>query len=210
MLRRNPVAVVVMIDFVVVFGLMLRVGWEAAMETRRGDAATVGSAEWSNAAFQKGGCRGKGCRGGSIGGGGGSSGGGSNRDPSDIARENGLPDPDEIDTSILGIDGPDPNNGNDGNPNDSGNPNRNDSSNSNRNDGNDSTSNPNLGINCSTGVNNIPVVPFSSGDGDGDGIACEDDTLLSAGGPTTGPVPMMPNSNCPREFSKTRVGACYP
>jgi hypothetical protein len=53
------------------------------------------------------------------------------------------------------------------------------------------------------------VVPYSSGDGDGDGIACEDDGLLDAGGPTTGPVPMMPNGSCPREFPTMRDGSCY-
>ncbi len=40
-------------------------------------------------------------------------------------------------------------------------------------DGNDSAFNPDSGIDCSTSVRNTPVVPFGSGDADGDGIACE-------------------------------------
>jgi hypothetical protein len=32
---------------------------------------------------------------------------------------------------------------------------------------------PSLGADCSTGVKDVPVVPGSKGDGDGDGIACE-------------------------------------
>ena|SRR5215208_4958855 len=32
---------------------------------------------------------------------------------------------------------------------------------------------PSSGADCSTGVSNVPVVPGSKGDGDGDGIACE-------------------------------------
>ena len=42
MLRRNPVAVVVIIVFVAMFGLMLRVGWEAV------DIEYVPAAEWKN------------------------------------------------------------------------------------------------------------------------------------------------------------------
>jgi hypothetical protein len=34
-------------------------------------------------------------------------------------------------------------------------------------------------------------------------------TLMNAGGPTTGPVPMMPNGSCPRELPVKRDGACY-
>lgn len=197
MLRRNSIAVVAMMVFTVIFGLMLRVSWEAV------DTKNVPSVEWKNATH--GGCHGKGCKGGrySRGGGGSSGGGSSNRDPSDIARENGLPDPDEIATSIPGINGPDANDGKYGNPNDRGDPNPN------RNDGNDSISSPNMGVNCSTGVRNVPVVPFSSGDGDGDGIACEDDSLLSAGGPVAGPVPIMPDGSCPRELPIKHNGACY-
>jgi hypothetical protein len=35
-------------------------------------------------------------------------------------------------------------------------------------------------------------------------------TLLDAGGPTSGPVPLMPEGGCPREFPTMRAGACYP
>ena len=34
--------------------------------------------------------------------------------------------------------------------------------------------------------------------------------LLEAGGPTSGPVPLMPDGGCPREFPTMRNGACYP
>ena len=33
--------------------------------------------------------------------------------------------------------------------------------------------------------------------------------LLDAGGPTSGPLPLMRNGGCPREFPKKRDGACY-
>ena len=33
--------------------------------------------------------------------------------------------------------------------------------------------------------------------------------LLEAGGPTSGPVPLMPDGGCPREFPIMRDGACY-
>src|SRR5919202_1305817 len=37
-----------------------------------------------------------------------------------------------------------------------------------------------------------------------------DGALMNAGGPTTGgPVPLMPNGSCPREFPTLREGACY-
>jgi hypothetical protein len=35
-------------------------------------------------------------------------------------------------------------------------------------------------------------------------------SLLEAGGPTSGPVPLMPDGGCPREFPKMRDGLCYP
>ena len=35
-------------------------------------------------------------------------------------------------------------------------------------------------------------------------------SLLEAGGPTSGPVPLMPDGSCPREFPTMRDGACYP
>ena len=34
--------------------------------------------------------------------------------------------------------------------------------------------------------------------------------LLDAGGPTSGPLPLMPDNGCPREFPTKRDGACYP
>ena len=34
--------------------------------------------------------------------------------------------------------------------------------------------------------------------------------LLEAGGPTSGPLPLMPNGGCPREFPTKRDEACYP
>jgi hypothetical protein len=35
-------------------------------------------------------------------------------------------------------------------------------------------------------------------------------SLLRAGGPTDGPVPLMPDGGCPREFPDMRDAACYP
>ena len=35
-------------------------------------------------------------------------------------------------------------------------------------------------------------------------------SLLEAGGPTSGPLPLMPDGGCPREFPTMRDGACYP
>jgi hypothetical protein len=35
-------------------------------------------------------------------------------------------------------------------------------------------------------------------------------TLLEAGGPSSGPLPLMPDGGCPREFPVMRDGACYP
>jgi hypothetical protein len=37
-----------------------------------------------------------------------------------------------------------------------------------------------------------------------------DGNLLEAGGPTSGPLPLMPDGGCPREFPTMRNGACYP
>jgi hypothetical protein len=34
--------------------------------------------------------------------------------------------------------------------------------------------------------------------------------LLEAGGPTSGPLPLMPDGGCPREFPIMRDGACFP
>jgi hypothetical protein len=36
------------------------------------------------------------------------------------------------------------------------------------------------------------------------------DDLLDGGGPTSGPLPLMPDGGCPREFPTKRDGACYP
>src|SRR5215213_2573201 len=35
-------------------------------------------------------------------------------------------------------------------------------------------------------------------------------SLLEAGGPSSGPVPLMPGGGCHREFPTMRYGACYP
>ena len=37
----------------------------------------------------------------------------------------------------------------------------------------------------------------------------DSDTLLEAGGATSGPVPLMPNGSCPTEFPSMRDGGCY-
>ena len=34
-------------------------------------------------------------------------------------------------------------------------------------------------------------------------------TLMKAGGPSEGPVPLMPDGGCPKEFSAQRGGACF-
>jgi hypothetical protein len=34
--------------------------------------------------------------------------------------------------------------------------------------------------------------------------------LMEAGGPTVGPVPLMPGGGCPQEYPVRRHGACYP
>ena len=36
------------------------------------------------------------------------------------------------------------------------------------------------------------------------------DDLLESGGPSSGPLPLMPDGGCPREFPTMRDGACYP
>lgn len=35
-------------------------------------------------------------------------------------------------------------------------------------------------------------------------------TLMNAGGPTSGPMPLMPDGSCPGEFPTMKDGACYP
>src|SRR3712207_5474877 len=37
----------------------------------------------------------------------------------------------------------------------------------------------------------------------------DSDTLLEAGGATSGPLPLMANGSCPTEFPSMRNGACY-
>jgi hypothetical protein len=37
-----------------------------------------------------------------------------------------------------------------------------------------------------------------------------DDGLLDSGGPTNGPVPLMPDGNCPAEYPTKTNGLCYP
>jgi len=198
-LQRNPIIVMAMIVFVVVLGLILHVSWEAVNINTRSDAIMAPSTQWSEVAIRRGGCRGIGCRGGSSFRGGSRSRSGGSSSGNVSGRGNGI-----LDSNSNGS------NSNNNNGSNSNNRNRDDSDRDrNRNDGNDSTSNPSLGVDCSTGVRNVPVVPFSRGDGDGDGIACEDDSLLSAGGPNAGPVPVMPNGSCPRELPVKRDGACY-
>lgn len=46
-----------------------------------------------------------------------------------------------------------------------------------------------------------PTPPPSSSPGDG--------TLMNAGGPATGPIPLMPGGECPVEFPVQSDGACY-
>ena len=52
------------------------------------------------------------------------------------------------------------------------------------------------------------------------GVACDEGNffdgprnqggdLLEAGGPTAGPVPLMPDGGCPEEYPVERAGACY-
>ena len=172
---------------VVAAALALRLGWEVAVREYQAKTVVVAQDEWTSAAFALPRIGGGGRGGGILRGGGGGS---VNIDIPNVNSPNvNVPD---VDIS---------NNRNDNYPN---------SNDSNRNDGNDSTSVPNLGgANCSTGVRNVPVMPFSSGDGDGDGIACEEDTLFLSGGSTAGPVPVMPNGSCPREFPDKRDGVCY-
>jgi hypothetical protein len=57
-------------------------------------------------------------------------------------------------------------------------------------------------------------------DSDVNGIACDEGDffneqsssgdLLEAGGPTSGPVPLMPGGGCPEEYPIEENGACYP
>ena len=57
-------------------------------------------------------------------------------------------------------------------------------------------------------------------DSDINGIACDEEdffsgsdqagSLLKAGGMVKGPVPLMPNGSCPKEYPVERMDACYP
>jgi len=38
----------------------------------------------------------------------------------------------------------------------------------------------------------------------------QDGDLFVSGGPSDGPVPLMPDGNCPKEFPTERDGGCYP
>ena len=47
-----------------------------------------------------------------------------------------------------------------------------------------------------------------------EGVACEDlphraPTQIVSRGPTSGPLPLMPDRSCPKEFPVKRGGACY-
>jgi hypothetical protein len=53
------------------------------------------------------------------------------------------------------------------------------------------------------------AAPQPSGDG-GSQLLDRYGNLLEAGGPTSGPLPLMPDGGCPREFPAMRGGACYP
>ena len=51
--------------------------------------------------------------------------------------------------------------------------------------------------------------PQPSADG-GSQLLNRYDNLLEAGGPSSGPLPLMPDGGCPKEFPTKRDGACYP
>ncbi len=56
-------------------------------------------------------------------------------------------------------------------------------------------------------------------DSDVNGIACDEgnyfnnrkrsDSLLQAGGPGSGPLPLMPDGSCPAEYPNQFAGGCY-
>ena len=196
MLRGNLMKVAVFVVLLVA-ALVLRLGWEVVVSPK------ARSTQWSNAASAR---PRFGVphphRGGSRGGGGG------------VDLPNNAPDIPPDANGNFNV--PDLNN----NSNDRGGSNsnnRNDrNDDNNRNDDNDSGSNSNRDVNCSqvsqaeaqailianpTDPNNL--------DADNDGIACEDDHLLSAGGPSTGPVPLMSSAGCPVEFPHKRDEASY-
>lgn len=176
---------------VVAAGLALRFGWEVIAPTHPSTTtATATSVEWSNtasAASQRGSNWRRG-GGGSSGSSGGSGGGSS-----------GAPDP-----NVPGVNGRDRNDS--------------DSNGSNRNDGDDTASSSNRDADCSQVSQAEAQVILAADptdpnglDADGDGIACEDgNNLMAAGGPSAGPVPLMPGGECPEEYPVKRDEACYP
>jgi hypothetical protein len=64
----------------------------------------------------------------------------------------------------------------------------------------------------------LPHLPGSGGSASpspspvgGTGSATQgNDGLFNAGGPKSGPVPLMPDGSCPAEFPTQQGGACYP
>ena len=58
-------------------------------------------------------------------------------------------------------------------------------------------------------VSTASASPQPSVDG-GSQLLNQRGNLLDAGGPTSGPLPLMPGGGCPREFPAMRDGACYP
>jgi hypothetical protein len=71
----------------------------------------------------------------------------------------------------------------------------------------------------------LPGDPYGL-DADNDGTACDEfgggaaptgspidsrpvNGLLDAGGPRSGPLPLMPDGACPKGFPERRGGACY-
>ena len=58
-------------------------------------------------------------------------------------------------------------------------------------------------------VNTGSASPQPSVDG-GSQLLNQRGNLLDAGGPSSGPLPLMPDGGCPREFPAMRGGACYP
>jgi hypothetical protein len=52
-------------------------------------------------------------------------------------------------------------------------------------------------------------LPRRGGDRGSSNAQYGDGTLMEAGGPLTGPVPLMPGKRCPKEFPIERAGACH-
>jgi hypothetical protein len=64
------------------------------------------------------------------------------------------------------------------------------------------------GQSASTGRTSPQPSPQPSVDG-GSQLLNRYGNLLEAGGPSSGPLPLMPDGGCPREFPTMRDGACY-